>query len=146
MEMYFHHNSVKKRSIVLIWPLRPVCSSRLALATYSSPEPLAILLLTVRLFVPCVTRRQNHWLQVICKSMLGKAPPYQSTHRRPSPCAAVPSSCSQSRRCPSVNSPPNLPTSSPYCFYLLSALLHTSISTCTSSSAHLSLQCSFAKL
>ena len=24
----------------MIWPLRPVCSSRLALATYSSPDPL----------------------------------------------------------------------------------------------------------
>uniref|UniRef100_A0A674DJ30 Transducin beta like 3 n=1 Tax=Salmo trutta TaxID=8032 RepID=A0A674DJ30_SALTR len=49
---------------------------------------------------------------------------------------------------PSVNCPPNLPTSSPYCFYFIyfSALLHTSISTCTSSYAHLSRQCKSAKL
>ena len=39
-------------------PLRPVCSRWLALATYSSP---------------------NHWLQVIYKSMLGKAPLYLSS-------------------------------------------------------------------
>ena len=47
---------------------------------------------------------------------------------------------------PSVNSPSNYLPHPHIVFINFFALLRTSISTCTSSSAHLSLQCSFAKL
>ena len=89
------------------------------------------------------TRRQTHWLQVIYKSLLGKAPPYLSSlvknlcsWRLISPSLALSASCQSSSQITapvhstSVNSPSIYLIPILYLFIYL-VPLHQSISTCT---------------
>ena len=86
------------------------------------------------------TRRQTHWLRFIYTSLLGKAPPYLSSLV---PIGTPTRSPHSSRYISMVTTKANSSFGRPHphiVIYLL-AHLHPSISTCTSSSAHLSLQC-----